>query len=105
MVIEIMQDTPSSKVSSSWRMARRLELIETWLIHHRVITLKHIRRDGNKVANLLANFGVECGVNLHTGSITGLVSNSQLKDFQNNVKKEMMQEGEEHPDAGDSFHS
>ena len=82
-------------------MEKRLELIETWLIHHRVITLKHIRREGNKVADLLANFRVEYGVNLHTGSIIGLISDSQLKDFQNNVKKEMMQEGDEHPDAGD----
>lgn len=82
MVIKIMQGTPSSKVSSSWRMAKRLELIEIRLIHHRAITLKHIRREGNKVADLLANIGLECGVNIHTGSISGLASNSQLQDFQ-----------------------
>lgn len=66
MVSKIMQGTPSSKVSNSWRMAKRLELIDFWLSHHRVITLKHICQEGNKVADILANLGVECGLDLHT---------------------------------------
>lgn len=80
MVSKILQGTPSSKVSNSWRMVKRLELIEGWLSSHRAITLKHIRWEGNKVANLLANIGVECGLDLHVGSISRLVSESQLLD-------------------------
>lgn len=101
MVIKILQGTPSSKLSSSWRMAKRLELIEFWLIHNRAITLKHIQREGNKVADLLANIRVDCGVILRTGSTSGIASATQLLDFQNIVKKE----GEEPPDAGESIQS
>lgn len=59
MVSKILQGTPSSKVSNSWRMAKRLELIECWLSSHRAVTLKDIHREGNKVMDLLANIGVE----------------------------------------------
>ena len=34
MVNKIMQGTPSSKVSNSWRMVKRFELIENWLYSH-----------------------------------------------------------------------
>lgn len=84
-----MQGTPSGKVNSSWKMAKPLELIEIWLSSHRAITLKHIRREGNKVADLLANIGVESELELHTGSICRLSSESQLKEYQNLVKNEM----------------
>lgn len=82
-------------------MAKRLELIECWLFSYRAVTLKHIRIEGNKVADLLANIGVECGVNLHAGSLSRLASKSQLMDYKNLVKNEMYQEGEAHPDAGE----
>lgn len=102
MVIKIMQGTSSSKVSNSWRMAKRLELIKIWLFSHRAITLKHIRWEGNKVADLLANIGVESGLDLHIGSISRLAFEIQLMEYQNIVKKEMKQGGEEHGDAGET---
>lgn len=37
-----------------------LELIEYWLSSSRAVTLKHIRGEGNKVVDLLANMGVDC---------------------------------------------
>jgi len=89
MVTKIMQGTPSSKVSNSWRMEKQLELIEIWLSSHRAITLKHIHMEGNKVADLLANIGVESGLDLHIGSISRLASKTQLMDYQNIVKNEM----------------
>lgn len=82
-------------------MAKRLELIECWLSSHRAVTLKHIRKEGNKVADLLANMGVDCRVELHAGPISSLASESQLSDYNNLVKKEMHQEEGEHPAAGE----
>ncbi len=89
MVNKIMQGTPSSKVSNNWRMAKRLELIEIWLSYHRAITLKHIRWEGNKVADLLANIGVESGMDIHTGSLSMLATEIQSMEYQNLVKNEM----------------
>lgn len=89
MITKIMQVTSSHKVGNSWRMDKRLELIECWLFSHREVTLKNIRREGKKVADLLANIGVECGVNLHARSLSRLASESQLLDYKNLVKNEM----------------
>lgn len=65
-----------------------------------MVTLKHIRREGNKVADLLANMGVDCGMHLHVGSISRLAFVSQLLDFNNLVHKEMPHVDEVSPDAG-----
>lgn len=57
MAKQILQGTPTDKVVNSQRLVERLELIEQWLITNRTITFKHIRREGNKVVDLLANLG------------------------------------------------
>jgi len=82
-------------------MENRLRAIERWFYSHRAITLKHIRREGNKVADLLANMGVDCGMHLYVVSLSRLATASQLLDFNNLVQKEMTQEEEFPPDAGD----
>lgn len=81
MVNKIMQGTHSSKVSNSWRMVNRLELIEIWLSSHKAISLKHIRQEGNKVDDLLANIGVESGMDLHTGSLSMLATEIQSMEY------------------------
>lgn len=57
MAKQILQGTPAHKVVSSWRLVERLELIEQWITTNREITFKHIRTEGNKVDDLLANLG------------------------------------------------
>jgi len=101
MISKIMQGAPSKKFSNSWRMAKRLELIEEWLSSHREITFKHIQRTGNKVANLLANIRVNCELELRSGPISSLVSEAQLMEFNNLVKNDLKQGEENRPDAGD----
>lgn len=96
-----MQGAPLEKVSSSWRLAERLELIEEWISSHRAITFKHIRRNGNKVADLLANIGVNCELELCSGPLSSLVSEAQLMEFNNLVKNDLKQGEENRPDAGD----
>lgn len=82
-------------------MAKQLELIEIWLSSHRVITLKHICQEGNKVVDLMANIGVETGIDIHTGSLSRLATEIQSMEYQNLVKNEMKQGGEEHPNVGE----
>jgi len=62
MITKLMNGSPIHKVSNRWRMAQRLDLINKWLSQHQAISLKHIKREGNKIANYLANIGVEIGV-------------------------------------------
>jgi len=61
MVTKILQGSSSGKVSNSWRMAKRLELIECWLSSNRAITLKHTRREGIKLRTYLLIWGLIVG--------------------------------------------
>lgn len=81
MVNQILQGTPSYKLVSNSRLAERLELIEQFLSTNITVTFKHIQRDGNKVADLLANIGVDSGQILHTGSLSTIATASQIKDY------------------------
>jgi len=100
MVSKIMQGTPSHKVSKSWRMEKRIELIAIWLSRHKAIYIKHTRWEGNKVADFLANLGVECRLELHIGSFSSLVSASQLMNYNNIMKNDRYQSEDTHQDAG-----
>eukprot|EP00253_Pinus_taeda_P020461 PITA_20461 len=61
MAIKIQQGTEAQKVSRSWRMVTRLELLQSWLKDNKAITFNHIRREGNKLADIMANIGVDRG--------------------------------------------
>eukprot|EP00253_Pinus_taeda_P007163 PITA_07163 len=61
MDIKIQQGTEAQKVSRSWRMVTRLELLQSWLKDNKAITFNHIRREGNKLADIMANIGVDRG--------------------------------------------
>lgn len=89
MVNKILQGTPSNNLVNSWRLVERIELIEMWLSTHRVVNFKHICRDGNKVANILANIGVDSGISLPAGSLTTIANALQLKEYNDLVKIEM----------------
>lgn len=96
MANQILQGTATYKVVNSWRFAKRLELIDQWLTTNRAVTFKHIKREGNKVANLLENLGVDRDWTLHTGSLNITSNASQLQEYNEIVLSE-----EAHPDASD----
>lgn len=98
-----MQGALIHKVSNSWRMAQRLELIGQWLSQYPAISFKHTMREGNKLADFLANIGVEMGVDLYASSLSSIATVDQLTEFQNIVKDDMLQKHDTHPDAGDSM--
>lgn len=102
MVNKILQGTPSNKVGNRWRLAERLELIEIWLSTHRAVNFKHIFRDGNRVANLLANIGVQSGISLCADPLTTIAIAPQLKEYNELVNIGKAQEEGVHSDAGDN---
>ena len=55
-----------------------MEAIEQALLNNRAIIFNHIRREGNKVADLLANVGVENEHTLITGTLE-IISNHDQK--------------------------
>lgn len=96
MVNQILQGTPSYKLVSIWRLVERLEPIKQWLSTDREVTVKHIFRDGNKVADFLANIGADNGWTVHAGSLNIIATASQINDYNALEESE-----EEHPDVGD----
>lgn len=101
MVNKILHGPPSNKVGNSWRLDERLELIEVWLRTHRAVNFKHIRREGNKVADLLAKIGMESNTTLNENSLPTIATEVQMKEFNELVKNEKASEEGEHPDASD----
>lgn len=81
MALKIQQGSPIHKVSNSWRMATRLGQLQQWLNNNQAISFKHIRREGNKLADFLANLGVDSGKEFFTGSLQGTTSEAQLSNF------------------------
>ena len=47
----------TEKVSLSWRLASRLVALCILIMVHTMISFQHVKRDANKVADMLANIG------------------------------------------------
>lgn len=69
-----------------------MELVEDWLKAHRAVNFKHIRREGNKVADLLANIGVESNTALNANALSAIATDAQMQEFNEIVEKEKTQE-------------
>lgn len=99
---KLQQGTSVHKVSSSWRLATRLESLKQWLENHPTISFKHIRREGNKPVDLMANLGVEREKDFFEGPLQSIASETEISTFQSLLIKDMQARDEFHPDAGDS---
>eukprot|EP00253_Pinus_taeda_P020218 PITA_20218 len=62
-IIRIQAGSPASKPATSWRLLSRLEQMEERLRIPRSITFRHIRHTANKVADKMANQGVNQQIN------------------------------------------
>eukprot|EP00253_Pinus_taeda_P032540 PITA_32540 len=100
MATKIQQGTEAQKVSRSWRMVTRLELLQSWLRDNRAITFNHIRREGNKLADFLANLGVDKGKDHFEGLLQGNVSETEWSTFQDILRNDTQRKAQDHPDAG-----
>jgi len=77
--IRIQSGTPATKVSSSWRLLRRLESLEVRLKGTNSISFQHVKREANKVADHLANQGVD----LNGPPFSGKLNESTNHQLQN----------------------
>ena len=100
MALKIQQGSSIHKFSSSWRMATRLEGLQNWLQENRAISFKHIKREGNTLADFLANLGVDNGKDFFAGSIQGTATKDQLSNFHAILNKDMQKREESYPEAG-----
>lgn len=100
MATKIQQGTEAQKVSRSWRMVTRLELLQLWLRDNKAITFNHIRREGNKLADFLANLGVDRGRDHFEGLLQGNVSETEWSTFQEILRNDTQRTAQDHPDAG-----
>lgn len=96
MINKILSGSPPSRVEDSWRLMARLELIAEWLQEHRAIYLKHTRRSGNKVADLLANKGVTSAQTISAWSLSSLNDRKFLQECTQLVLQDNFT-----PDAGE----
>ena len=69
MANQLLQGTSSAKVVTSWHFASRIYKISKWINDNQAISFTHTKRDGNKVADLLANLGVDSLDTLKHGSL------------------------------------
>ena len=74
----------------------RLELIAGWLKEHRAICLKHTRRTGNKVADLLVKKGVKSAQTLSAGPLSSFNDSELLQEC-----TLLVHQDRNPPDAGD----
>lgn len=76
MAKHLLNGSQARKIATSWR----LEAIEQVLRSNRAITFNHIKREGNKVADLLANIGVENENTLLTANMNIIPDNVQAQE-------------------------
>lgn len=96
MVKQLHNGSHASKIAMSWRLEARLESIELELLNNRSIIFSNVKRDGKKVADILANVGVESNHALLTGSINIIPNNDKIQEC-----NQLVQEEATPPDAGD----
>ena len=58
MATKLLHDKPVSKVVDNWKMMHSLDQLRGLLQAHSEVQIHHVKRKSNKLANLLANYGV-----------------------------------------------
>jgi len=95
MATRIQNGSQARKVAGSWRLEARLNNIAHELRNHRALSFHHTRREGNKIADFLANIGVESNQPFQAGNLDIIPSNQQTQECEN-----LLQRDTESPDAG-----
>ena len=85
---QLLQGTRTTKVANSWRMASRLDNLSRWLDNNQAISFAHTKREGNKVADLLANLGVESTDSLNHGPLHIIHDRDTLQNCINLVQND-----------------
>lgn len=93
---KILNGSQAKNFATSWRLEARLEAIEQKLHNNLALTFTHTRRDGNKVADFMANVGVGSNHSLITGQLDTILSNVEAQECSRLVQKDATP-----PDAGE----
>lgn len=96
MAKQLQNGTHARKVANSWRREARLEAIEHLLHNNEAIIFNHIRREGNKVADLLANLGVEARHTMLSSTTDIIQNHDHAQEF-----TKLVQSDAAPPDAGE----
>ena len=67
---QLLWGADPNKVTHSWCLAARIDKISDWLHRNRVVSFTHVKREGNKVADFLANLGTESNNMLTYGALS-----------------------------------
>eukprot|EP00253_Pinus_taeda_P011233 PITA_11233 len=84
----IQAGSSAAKIASSWRLLSRLETLEERLRRPNSIIFKHVRRNANKVADRLANQGV----NQHGPHYTGTLHDAKDTQIQKDCHTLVLQD-------------
>lgn len=76
------------KIAKSWRLEARLEVLKQWLHNNQAIIFPHVKREGNKVADVLSNLGVDSKHTLITGVLDIIQNHNHAQECKIHVEKE-----------------
>ena len=83
---KLQNGSQSTNFSSSWRLESRITALRLCLINENVVSFMHVRRNGNKVADNLANLGVgtcQYLTKIDWNLLPDLIACTQCQDFIN----------------------
>ena len=58
MAQQMANGKPAEMVASSWRLVGRMEDLRSLIVAYMDLSFHHVRREANRVADLMANVGV-----------------------------------------------
>ena len=80
MVKQLLRGTNPAKVAHNWRLAARIDRICNWLQSNREISFTHVKHEGNKVVDLLANIGTDSTITFTHGPLTIIHEEEMLQN-------------------------
>ena len=90
MANQLLWGADPNKVAHSWCLAARTDRISNWLQNNRAVSLTHVKREGNRVADLLTNFGTESNSTLTHGSFSIIHDADMLQNCTTLVHKDSL---------------
>ena len=87
MANQILNGTHAHKIANIWRLEARLDAIEQWLHTNRAIIFHHVKREGNKVTDLISNLRVDSGHTLLIGALHIIQNHDQNQECKTLVQR------------------
>ena len=95
MATRIQSGSQARKVANSWRLEARLSCMAEEIRNYNAISFHHTKREGNKIADLLANIGVDSDQPFLEGHLDIIPSNQRKQECESLIHRD-----NEAPDAG-----